>query len=176
MLPERFETSRLILRPISPEDAAVIFESYAQDREVTRFLTWRPHRTIEDTEAYIAHCLTTPGTKSRTYVLTGRDDGVVRGGFDLRHAEAHRMEFGYVLARQWWGQGLMTEALTEIALWALRQDGVFRIGSTCDVENVGSARVMAKSGLAREGLLRRWLVHPNIGDEPRDCFVYAMTR
>jgi RimJ/RimL family protein N-acetyltransferase len=176
MLPEGFQTSRLILRPIAPADAAVIFDSYAQDPEVTRFLTWRPHRTIEETESYIAHCLAAPTTASRTFVLTGRDDGVVRGGFDLRHAEAHRMEFGYVLARRWWGQGLMTEALTEIAGWVLRQDGVFRVASTCVVDNIGSARVMEKAGLAREGLLRRWLVYPNISDEPRDCFCYARVR
>jgi RimJ/RimL family protein N-acetyltransferase len=176
MLPERFQTSRLILRPIAPEDSAAIFDSYAQDSEVTRFLTWRIHRTVEDTADYIAHCLAAPPTASRTYVLTGRDDRVVRGGFDLRHTEAHRMEFGYVLARRWWGQGLMTEALTEIAGWVLRQDGVFRVGSTCDVDNIGSARVMEKAGLAREGLVRRWLVHPNLGEEPRDCFVYARTR
>ena len=86
------------------------------------------------------------------------------------------MEFGYVLARRWWGQGLMTEALTEIAGWVLRQDGVFRVASTCDVDNIGSARVMEKAGLAREGLLRRWLVYPNISDEPRDCFCYARVR
>jgi RimJ/RimL family protein N-acetyltransferase len=41
------------------------------------------------------------------------------------------------------------------------------------VDNVGSARVLEKSGFAREGLLRRWLVHPNISDEPRDCYTPA---
>ncbi len=33
-----------------------------------------------------------------------------------------------------------------------------------------------EAGLVREGLLRRWLMHPNISDEPRDCFIYARTR
>jgi ribosomal-protein-alanine N-acetyltransferase len=46
----------------------------------------------------------------------------------------------------------------------------------CDVENIGSARVMEKSGLVREGLLRRYLVHPSISKEPRDCFSYARVR
>lgn len=59
---------------------------------------------------------------------------------------------------------------------ALRQPAVFRIGAVCDVDNIGSARVMEKAGLVREGVLRRWLVHPNISDEPRDCFSYARTR
>jgi RimJ/RimL family protein N-acetyltransferase len=67
------------------------------------------------------------------------------------------------------GQGLMTEALIEIVQWGLRQQHVFRIGGVCDVDNIGSARVTEKSGLAREGLLRRWLTHPNISHEPRDC-------
>jgi len=88
----------------------------------------------------------------------------------------HTEEFGYVLARPWWGQGLMTEALTEIVQWGLAQPAIFRIGAVCDVENVGSARVMEKSGLVREGLLRRYLIHPNMGNEPRDCYSYAKVR
>jgi RimJ/RimL family protein N-acetyltransferase len=60
MFPDRFQTARLILRPISPADAAPIFDTYAQDPDVTRFLTWRPHRTLAETEAYVARCLATP--------------------------------------------------------------------------------------------------------------------
>jgi [ribosomal protein S5]-alanine N-acetyltransferase len=70
----------------------------------------------------------------------------------------------------------MTEALTEVVSWALQQPSIFRIGAVCDVENIASARVMEKAGLLREGLLRRWLVHPNVGDDPRDCWSYARVR
>ena len=70
----------------------------------------------------------------------------------------------------------MTEILNEVTAWALRQRSVYRIGAVCDVDNVGSARVLEKAGFVREGLLRRWLVHPNISDEPRDCYSYARVR
>ena len=70
----------------------------------------------------------------------------------------------------------MTEALTEVVDWTLRQDHVFRISAVCDAENIGSARVMEKSGLVREGLARRLMIHPNVSDEPRDCFSYARVR
>jgi ribosomal-protein-alanine N-acetyltransferase len=70
----------------------------------------------------------------------------------------------------------MTEVLAEVVTWALKQPSVFRISAVCDVENIGSARVMEKAGLVREGLLRRWLMHPNVSDEPRDCFSYARVR
>ena len=106
----------------------------------------------------------------------GREDNVIRGAFALRQRASHRLDCGYVLARRWWPQGWMTEVLTEVTLWALRQPSVFRIGAVCDIENIGSARVLEKSGFVREGLLRRWLLHPNISDEPRDCYSYARVR
>ena len=73
-------------------------------------------------------------------------------------------------------RGLMTEVLTEVVNWALNQPGIFRIGAVCDVENIGSARVMEKAGMTREGLLRRYSVHPNVGPEPRDVFIYAIVK
>ena len=176
MLPETFQTKRLVLRPIASEDAEPIFTNYAQDTTVTRFLIWRPHRSRSDTEAYIARCVAAPREAEITYVLTDRDNGEVRGSFALRRAAPHRLDCGYVLARRWWGRGLMTEVLAEVVNWALHQPSVFRIGAVCDVENVGSARVMEKAGMLREGVLRRWLIHPNVSDEPRDCFSYVRTR
>lgn len=157
-------------------DAGAIFQAYEKDPGVTRFLIWRPDRTRRDIEAYIRSCLETPPHRARTYVMQGRKDSVIRGCLDLRQADRHRLEFGYVLARAWWGQGLMTEALSEVVRWGLEQPGIFRISAVCDVENIGSARVMEKSGLIREGLLRRYLIHPGISTEPRDCFSYARVR
>jgi RimJ/RimL family protein N-acetyltransferase len=43
-----------------------------------------------------------------------------------------------------WGQGQMTEVLAEVVTWALAQPSVFRISAVCDVENIGSARVMER--------------------------------
>jgi len=176
VFPDAFQTARLVLRPIAPEDAGPIFDGYAQDPGVARFLVWRPHRSRADTDAYIARCLAKPPREARTYVLADREDGAVRGAFDLRRDDANRMGFGYVLARRWWGQGLMPEALVAVADWALAQPGVFRISALCDVENRASARVMEKAGLDREGLLRRRILCPNLADEPRDCYLYARVR
>ena len=166
----------MLVRPIAAGDAGPIFSLYAQDPEVTRYLTWQPHRHLGDTQSYITGCLAAPPLTARTYVLVGQKDGVIRGAIDLRQPAPHSVAFGYVLAKPWWGQGLMTEALQAVVHWALLQPPIFRIGAVCDVENTASARVMEKAGLAREGLLRRWLVHPNLGDEPRDCLSYARVR
>jgi RimJ/RimL family protein N-acetyltransferase len=81
-----------------------------------------------------------------------------------------------VLAAAHWRRGLMTEALTEVIGWAMRQPAIWRIGAVCNVDNRASARVMEKAGMQCEGILRRWLLHPNISAEPRDCFSYTRTR
>jgi [ribosomal protein S5]-alanine N-acetyltransferase len=174
MFPNTFQTQRVLLRPIAPTDAVPIFEGYAQDPEASRYLTWRPHRAIEDTETYIRACIA--ATSGRTYVLVQESEGQVIGAFDLRRPSPSRLGFGYVLIRASWGAGIMTEVLTHIVDWALRQSGIWRIGDVCDVENPASARVMEKAGLQHEGVLRRWCVHPNLGSEPRDCISYAKVR
>jgi RimJ/RimL family protein N-acetyltransferase len=179
MFPDGLQTARLVLRPIARGDTAAIFDGYAQDREVTRFMTWRPHTSLADAEAYVARCL--EAGSARTYALVARVDAALLGAFELRrHAmtgpTSHRLGFGYVLARAAWGRGLMTEALTAAAEWALAQPDIWRIGDVCDIENYASARVMAKAGLTCEGILRRWTLHPNISDEPRDCLSYARVR
>jgi len=176
MLPERLETGRLIIRPIARGDALAIFALYAQDPEVVRYLTWRPHRRLGDTENYVDRCLAMPATMSRTYALVARAQRRLVGALDLRRPDLHRIDCGYVLGRPFWGRGLMSEALTEATRWAMGEPDVWRVGAVCDLENLASARVMEKAGLAREGILRRWLVHPNLGPEPRDCFSYGLVR
>ena len=155
-------------------DTQAIFDGYAQDAEVSRYLTWLPHTSITDTETYVQACLN--AATYRTYVLVQPANNEVVGSFDLRETGPARLGYGYVLARPFWGMGLMTEALTEVVDRALRQPSIWRIGDVVDVENGASARVMEKAGLEREGLLRRWSIHPNVGDAPRDCFSYAKVR
>lgn len=174
MFPDLFETQRLMLRPLTPADAQPIFDTYARDPLVSRFLTWRPHASIADTRAFIAS--TQNATASRNYVLIERATASLAGAFELRRYSPTRLGYGYLLARPFWGRGLMTEALAAVADWALAQPGIWRIGDVCDTENLASARVMEKAGFTREGVLRRWAVHPNLGEAPRDCFSYARVR
>lgn len=176
MLPDSLTTERLRLRPVEASDASAIFDGYARDAEVTRHLVWRPHRTVADTEAYLDVCRAMPPGAERVYAILSRGGGLLMGCLHLRRPAPHRVEVGYVLARRFWGGGLMTEALRAAVDWAMAQPDLFRVGATCDVDNLASARVMEKAGLVREGVLRRWIVHPNVSHEPRDCFSYARVR
>ena len=86
------------------------------------------------------------------------------------------MQFGYCLARDAWGQGYATEAAGAFIAAALDIPTLWRIQAYCDVENCASARVLEKIGLEREGTLRRYMVLPNLSNEPRDVHCYAKVR
>ena len=83
---------------------------------------------------------------------------------------------GYVLARAHWGQGFMPEAAGEIVRMILSDPSMFRVESFCDIENAASARVLEKVGMLREGVMRRYIIHPTLSHEPRDCYLYAIVK
>jgi RimJ/RimL family protein N-acetyltransferase len=70
----------------------------------------------------------------------------------------------------------MPEAIAAVVKIALGHPAIYRMEATCDVENKASARALEKSGFFREGLLRRYIIHPNISSEPRDSVLYALTK
>jgi RimJ/RimL family protein N-acetyltransferase len=174
--PTHIETERLILRKPITEDMTRIYEAYARDAEVTRYLTWRPHRSLADAEEPLARQLAAWETgKYFSYVITLKDGGELAGMISVRPDE-WRVDLGYVLGRKWWGHGYMTEAVRAVIDYLMKEPEVFRVWAVCDVENLGSARVLEKAGMRREGILRRWAMHPNMSDEPRDCLCFAKVR
>jgi [ribosomal protein S5]-alanine N-acetyltransferase len=174
--PARIETARLTLRKPVAEDTARIYEAYARDPEVTRYLTWRPHRAVADGEEPAAHRLAAwESGKYFSWVITLPDDGELVGMISIR-PDGWRVDLGYVLGRRFWGRGYMTEAARAVLDYLMTEPEVFRVWAVCDVENLASARVMEKAGMRREGILRRWAMHPNVSEEPRDCLCYARIR
>jgi RimJ/RimL family protein N-acetyltransferase len=97
------------------------------------------------------------------------------GMVELRR-EATRADIGYVFARPFWGKGLAYEAVNLPVQWALAQPKLFRVWAVTDVQNQRSARLLERLGMQREGILRRWLVHPNVGEQPRDCVCYSIVK
>jgi RimJ/RimL family protein N-acetyltransferase len=70
----------------------------------------------------------------------------------------------------------MSEAVAGLVRWAMASPEIYRVWAVCDIDNVPSARLLASVGMQLEGTLRRWLIHPNVSDSPRDCLCYAIVR
>lgn len=177
--PEPFETARLVGRRPREDDAAAVFETWAGDPEATRYLAWKPYKTVEPLAAF----------------LRGRSEAWAKNENDGHYAyllclcstdrpigsigvfvDPPKAMFGYVLGREYWGKGYAAEALRFLVDWTLTEPGLRRAWAYCAAENVSSTRVMEKAGLVREGVLRKWQVFPNLGPEPRDCVFYARVK
>ena len=174
--PEQIETERLILRKPRMDDAPAVFTGWVQDPEVTYFLTWRPHENIGQTESMLTRAIAAwDGDARFPYMITLKGSSAVIGMIDPR-IEDHKVGIGYVMNRAYQSKGYMTESTRAIIDWALRQPSIYRVYATTDVENIASQRVMEKAGMQREGLLRKYIVHPNISDVPRDSYMYAIVK
>lgn len=173
--PESLATARLILRKPSLDDAPLIFDAYARDPEVTRYLTFRPHCELNETHAALGRFLEGwRSGKSYHWLIFRRDPEELVGAISAR--EDQGINLGYLLARPFWRQGLMSEALNAVTAWAFSLPSVFRVWAVCDLDNHASALLLERNGFTQEGILRQWSLHPNISDVPRDCYCYAKTR
>ena len=173
--PETIELARIRLRRPAPADAEAIFE-YGSDPEVARYVDW-PVRTSID---QLVESLRGRGARWESgaeyyWVITLPPEDRPIDGISCRIVE-DSAEVGFLLNRRYWGNGLATDAARAIVEWALSIPSIRRVWATCDTENLASARVLEKAGLARESTLRSSIVRPSISSQPRDAFMYSCVR
>lgn len=150
------ETERLILRKVTMRDAMDIHR-YARDKEVARHVLWEAHTSLVETRSYVRYLLYQyrsgePGSWGIVLRETGRVVGTI--GYMSYSADNATVEVGYSLAREQWGKGLMTEALTAVIDETFRALTLHRIEAMHFTDNPASGRVMEKCGMTHEGHLR----------------------
>ncbi|MGG3284347.1 GNAT family N-acetyltransferase [Paenibacillus solani] len=151
------ETERLRLRRVSMQDADQMF-AYASDNEVARYVTWETHSSIDDSKNFIQFILFQYAKHDiAPWAIELKESGRMVGTVDFVwwKPEQQIAEIGYVLARECWGQGLMTEAAAALLELGFGRMELERIQARCFSENIGSQRVMEKIGMSYEGTLRK---------------------
>ncbi len=146
------ETERLILRKISKSDAEDMFE-YAKNPEVSKFLTWSAHESLRYTRSYIKFLI----KKYREgeyfdWAIETKDTHKFIGtcGFSMFDKENRKVEIGYVLNPDYWGNGYATEAIKKILQYAAEL-GMHRVEARIIDKNTASEKVILKCGFSFEG-------------------------
>jgi RimJ/RimL family protein N-acetyltransferase len=173
--PSTIGTRRLVLRRPERRDAAAIFERYASDPEVTRFLGWPMHRSLADTKAFLVFSdeewYRWP---AGPYLIHSRSDGLLIGGSGLGFGTPACAMTGYVLAKDAWGKGYATETLRAIVDLA-GQLRIKRLYAHCHPDHRASWRVLEKNGFERKALLLAHTEFPNLSPGQRgDVLCYAL--
>ena len=167
-------TQRLVLRPYTLVDAPEV-NRLVGDRRIADTTLNIPYPYDESmAEAWIAtHAEAAEHGDSVTLAITEKDGSLV-GAVALAITRAHqRAELGYWIAVPYWGRGYATEAAAAMVDYAFGTLGLRRVVAHCLTRNVGSARVMEKVGMQREGTLRAHVIK---WDVPEDVAHYAILR
>ena len=147
-------TRRLRLRPLGSGDQDAV-HAYASDPQTARYLLRLPHKSPEETAAFLAGAQA-EWAKERPafYEFAVELEGRLIGHVSLYlQADGRSGELGWVLDRAYWGHGYATEAAGALLRFAAGALGLRRLTAHRDAENLASARVMEKLGLrlAEEG-------------------------
>ncbi len=156
---QKIETNRLILRRARVEDAQAMYDNWASDPEVTKFMTWTPHASVEVTRSLLQSWVE-DYRKSDWYqwMIVPKDSGdkpigsIAVVGKDDRVGRFH---VGYCIGRAWWHQGIMSEALQGVIDFLFDKVGANRVEARHDVNTPHSGGVMRKCGMQYEGTLRQ---------------------
>ena len=155
---KKIETSRLVLRPFTKEDTQAMYNNWASDPEVTKFLSWPTYQSVEDAHAILN--IWVPQYSDPTFyqwAIELKEIGQPIGSISVVNQDGRvdMVEIGFCIGKIWWGQGIMTEALRAVMEYLFEEVGVQRIEAGHDPNNPASGAVQHKCGLKYEGTLRR---------------------
>lgn len=155
---QTLETQRLILRRATAEDAQAMFDNWASDPEVVKFLTWLAHASPDISRQVLQSWV--DGYRQDNFYQwlivpkeLGQPIGTISGmgPNDLLSS----VEIGYCIGRRWWHQGITTEALQAVIRYLFEVCDFHRIIARHDTNNPHSGGVMKKCGMTCEGTFRQ---------------------
>jgi [ribosomal protein S5]-alanine N-acetyltransferase len=150
------DTERLHLRQIRHEDADAIMAIYSGD-EMMRFLAQPPIDTREKAIGLIDWFSSNFQNQIGIdwgITLKGETELIGMGGAYGWNREDRKIDIGYHILTPYWGKGYATEATRAIIGWCFKNLDLHRIQADCTDGNIGSERVLLKSGFKVEGVWR----------------------
>ena len=168
------KTERLVLRPWTEDDLNDFFK-YASVDGVGQMAGWLPHRDIDESRAILQKFI----DDKKTFAL--EFDGKVIGslGIELYNErelpefkEKRGREIGYVLSKDYWGRGLMPEAVREVIRYLFEVVKLDFIACGHFVDNVQSMRVQEKCGFRHYRLQK----YKTKYGEVKDCWISLIER
>lgn len=153
---QRIETNRLILRRFVSEDAEAMFRNWASDSEVTKYLTWPTHPSIEVSKFVTEDWVNSySDEKYYQWAIVLKENGEPIGSISAVHMneDVDMVHIGYCIGRAWWHQGITSEAMKAVMDFFFDIVEANRIESRHDPRNPNSGKVMQKCGMKYEGTL-----------------------
>jgi ribosomal-protein-alanine N-acetyltransferase len=150
------ETDRLLLREIVPADAGDLFRIFS-DAETMEFWSCRPYTSVQQA-CELIECMAQDrrcGSALHWGISLKGDSRLIgKCGYNEWRKVHRRGDVSYILARDFWGRGAVTEALSAVLDFGFDQMDLHSIEAGVTPGNVGSTKMLEKLGFQLEGHLR----------------------
>lgn len=169
------QTDRLILRRFTLGDAQNMFDNWASNSNVTKFLTWAAHDSVETTKLIISDWINKyEEADFYQWAIEVKELGEPIGSISVVriNEKVNEVEIGYCIGEKWWNKGYTSEAFKRIIEFLFKEVKAKRICAKHDTDNPNSGRVMLKCGLEHEGILRK--AGSNVTNPVCDLAVYSI--
>lgn len=147
------ETRRLILKNISTDDREFVF-SHFSDNDVHKYLfDTEPLTDMKEADEIVDFYLKPEPRLWHRWILVRKTDGMKMGtcGVHLWNQKERKVEVGYDLKKEFWGNGYMQEAMKEIISFAADKMQVKEITACIYVDNKSSIRLAENLGFVLKG-------------------------
>ena len=171
------KTERLILRKYRKTDAKDVFQSWGGDKEVTKYMTFTPFTSVEQTEQTLERWATLY-PRDNVYLWAIQMGDKVIGNINVVTISnsQENCEIGYCLGKQYWNQGIMTEAAKAVVDFLFEKVGVHRIEISHVVQNPSSGKIAQKCGMEFEGTKKEGFKDPDGNFLDLDCYGILKSR
>ena len=174
---KHLETDRLILRKFTGNDYKGMYDNWASDEEVTKYVSFNPHKDYNETKQIVNEWINEYNNGSFNWVVELKDSNEIIGNVSvIEISKKHNnCELGYVFGSKFWGNGYATEALKRIIQFLLIDEEFHLIEAKHHAANPASGRVMEKAGMKKDGVLRERRI-TKIKDGYDDLVIYSITK
>ena len=158
------ETERLILRKLEEKDTNAIYNNWCSDPNVSKYVTWDMHKSIEDTKEYVKFKLDLYNKDYRfDWIVLLKETNEPIGEIDAvkQSVNYNLVELGYCYGSKFWNQGYATEALKAVISYLSDIAYVEKITACHISTNPASGRVMEKAGMTYDATLKEYVVDKN---------------
>ncbi len=143
-------TERLILRRYRPEDADDLYHYLGTDPAMYEYSGWNPYATLKLAKETV-HRFIDCYKDEHTYSWVMDIDDVIVGTIGAYDYKDDHIEIGFSVVKGWQGRGLATEALKKVLEYLTENEGISCVTAWCAAENIGSRRVLEKTGMKLVG-------------------------
>ncbi|HET9486250.1 MAG TPA: GNAT family N-acetyltransferase, partial [Chryseosolibacter sp.] len=139
--------------------------------EATQYLSWPTHQSIDETRTFLKYAVESWHYGTDYSYSIRLKNGVLIGSIGVMHDNG-KIQLGYVLSPNHWGNGYATEACRKILSILKKFKELYRVGTFVDADNAASISVLKKCGMVEEARLVKWFRFINQDNEPKDCLLF----